>query len=78
MNIEIMYISFFIIYYLIATFFFCNILYNPRFNLKLINKKTKEQKKPSIIFIIIFSLFWIISIPLSINKGENDDERPNH
>lgn len=64
------YIMSFIIYYLIATFFFCNILFNPRFNLKLINRRTKEEKEPSLIFLIFFCFLWITYIPLSINKGE--------
>ena len=70
MNVGKIYLITFIIYYLIATFFFYNIIFNPRFNLKLINKRTKEEKKPAIIFIIFYSLFWIITVPSSIKKGE--------
>lgn len=56
----------FIIYCLIATFFYVNILFNPRFNLILIHKKTGQEKQPSISFIAFFCLLWIIYIPLSI------------
>ena len=60
----------FIIYYLIATFFLCNILFNSRFNLTLVNKKTKEEKDPTTRFIFFYCLLWIFFIPLSIYKGE--------
>ena len=59
-----------IVYYLIATFILLNIVFNPRFNLIMVNKKTKEEREPSSGFIIFFCLFWIISVPLSIYKGE--------
>lgn len=67
---ERIYIITFLIYYLIATFVFCNILFNSRINLTLINKRTKEEKEPTSTFIILYSLFWIIFIPLSKRGGE--------
>ena len=67
---ERIYIITFLTYYLIATFVFCNILFNSRVNLTLVNKKTKEEKKPSNIFLILYCLLWIISIPLSKFGGE--------
>jgi len=67
---ERIYIITFLIYYLIATFVFCNILFNSRINLTLVNKRTKEEKEPTSIFIILYCLFWIISIPLSKRGGE--------
>lgn len=69
MNKYVFFITF-IVYYLIATFIFSNILFNSRINLTLVNKKTKEKKEPSLIFLIFYSLLWIIYIPISINKGE--------
>ena len=57
------------IYYLIGTFILLNIVFNSNFNLILVNKKTKEEKEPSSSYIIFYSLFWIITIPLSIKKG---------
>ena len=59
----------FIIYYLIGTFILLNIVFNPNFNLTLVNKKTKEEKEPSSSFIVFFSLLWIIYIPLTVWKG---------
>lgn len=67
---ERIYIITFLIYYLIATFVFCNILFNSRINLTLVNKRTKEEKEPSSIFLILYCLFWIIFIPLSKFGGE--------
>ncbi len=67
---ERIYIITFLIYYLIATFVFCNILFNSRINLTLVNKRTKEEKEPTSTFIILYSLFWIIFIPLSKRGGE--------
>lgn len=67
---ERIYIITFFIYYLIATFVFCNILFNSRINLTLVNKRTKEEKEPTSTFIILYSLFWIIFIPLSKRGGE--------
>lgn len=67
---ERIYIITFLTYYLIATFVFCNILFNSRINLTLINKRTKEEKNPSSIFLILYCLFWIIFIPLSKRGGE--------
>lgn len=64
------YILTFFTYYLIATFVFCNILFNSRIKLTLVNKKTKEEKNPSSIFLILYCLFWIIFIPLSKFEGE--------
>lgn len=66
------YILTFLTYYLIATFVFCNILFNSRVKLTLVNKKTKEEKNPSSIFLILYCLFWIISIPLSKFGGEEE------
>ncbi len=63
-------ITTFIIYHLIATFFLCNILFNPRINLTLVNKKTKEEKDPTISFLCLYCLLWIFFIPISIYKGE--------
>ena len=63
-------ITTFITYYLIATFFLCNILFNSRINLTLVNKKTKEEKDPTISFLILYCLLWIFFIPISIYKGE--------
>lgn len=60
----------FIIYYLIATFIFINFLFNPNLELTLVNKKTKEEKRPTNRFLLFYSLFWIIFIPISIYKGE--------
>lgn len=67
---ERIYIITFLIYYLIATFVFCNILFNSRINLTLVNKRTKKEKEPTSTFIILYSLFWIIFIPLSKRGGE--------
>lgn len=67
---EHIYILIFFTYYLIATFVFCNILFNSRIKLTLVNKKTKEEKNPSSIFLILYCLFWIIFIPLSKFGGE--------
>lgn len=67
---EHIYILTFFTYYLIATFVFCNILFNSRIKLTLVNKKTKEEKNPSSIFLILYCLFWIIFIPLSKFEGE--------
>ena len=50
---EKIYIITFLTYYLIATFVFCNILFNSRINLTLINKRTKEEKEPTSTFIIL-------------------------
>ena len=72
MNIKTIFIITFITYYLIATFIILNIALNPRWQLKLINKKTGETKEPSTFFIIFFCLLWIIFIPLSINN-EGDE-----
>lgn len=67
---EQIYILTFFTYYLIATFVFYNILFNSRIKLTLVNKKTKEEKNPSSIFLILYCLFWIIFIPLSKFGGE--------
>ena len=67
---EHIYILTFFTYYLIATFVFCNILFNSRIKPTLVNKKTKEEKNPSSIFLILYCLFWIIFIPLSKFGGE--------
>ena len=64
------YITFFLTYYLIATFLLFNILFNSRINLTLVNKKTKEEKKPTTTFLILYCLLWIIFMPLSKHKGE--------
>lgn len=66
------YLITFIIYYLIATFFLINIILNPKIKITLINKKTKEEKEPSIKFLIFYCLLWIIFIPLTAFKGEED------
>ncbi len=62
----------FIIYYLIATFIFFNLLFNSKLKLTLINKKTKQEKEPSTQFLMIYCCLWIIYIPLSIFKGEQE------
>ena len=72
MNIKYIYLITFIIYYLIATFIFCNLLFNSNLNVTLVNTKTKEEKNPSSIFLILYCLFWIISIPLSKFGGEEE------
>lgn len=72
MNIKTVCIITFFIYYLIASIFFFNILFNPKFNLILVNKKTKKEMQPPTAFIILFCLLWIIYIPLSIFKGEQE------
>ena len=59
----------FVTYYLIGSFILLNIIFNPNFNLILVNKKTKEEKEPSSSFVVFYSLFWIIFIPLSVWKG---------
>jgi len=59
----------FIIYYLIGTFILLNLVFNPNFNLTLVNKKTKEEKEPSSSFIVFFCLLWIIYVPLLVWKG---------
>lgn len=55
----------FIIYYLIATFIFFNLLFNSKLKLTLINKKTKQEKEPSMQFLMIYCWLWIIFIPIS-------------
>jgi hypothetical protein len=60
----------FIIYYLIATFIFINFLFNPNYNVTLVNKKTKQEKEASVLFLIFYSLFWVIFVPLSKYEGE--------
>jgi len=67
---ERIYIIFFLTYYLIATFLLFNILFNSRINLTLVNKKTKEEKKPTTTFLILYCLLWIIFMPLSKHEGE--------
>lgn len=59
----------FIIYYSIGTFVLLNILFNSNLNVTLVNKKTGEEKEPSSSFVVFYSLFWIIFIPLSVWKG---------
>ena len=61
-----------IIYCFIALFWFLNILFNPSFNLILVHKKTKETKEPTIFFIMFFCLLWIIYIPLSLRRQNNE------
>lgn len=60
----------FIIYYLIATFIFINFLFNPNYNVTLVNKKTKQEKEAPVLFLIFYSLFWVIFVPLSKYEGE--------
>lgn len=67
---ERIYITVFLTYYLIATFLLFNILFNSRINLTLVNKKTKEEKKPTTTFLILYCLLWIIFMPLSKYEGE--------
>lgn len=66
---ENIYLIIFAIYYLIGTFILLNILFNSNLNVTLVNKKTGEEKEPSSSFIIFYSFFWIIFIPLTIWKG---------
>lgn len=70
MNIKYIYLITFIIYYLIATFIFCNLLFNSNLDVTLVNTKTKKERKPSIIHLAMFSMLWIIFMPLSEYKGE--------
>lgn len=70
MNIKNIYLITFIIYYLIATFIFCNLLFNSNLNVTLVNTKTKKEKKPSIVQLAMFSMLWIIFMPLSKYEGE--------
>lgn len=71
MNKEIIYLLIFIVYYSIASFIFFNFLFNPNIELTLVNTKTKKERKPSMKFLVFYSLFWIISIPFS-KYGGND------
>lgn len=65
-----LYLVIFITYYSIASFIFLNFLFNPNIKLTLVNKKTKKEKHPNNIILILYCLFWIISIPLSKREGE--------
>ena len=64
------YILIFIIYFSIATFIFCNFLFNPNLNMVLVNKRNQKEKSPSIKFLMFYCLFWIIFVPLSKHEGE--------
>ena len=66
------YLITFIIYYLIATFLLVNIILNPKIKLTLVNKKTKEEKEPSAKFLFFYCLLWIIFMPLTVFKGEEN------
>ncbi len=60
---------FFIIYYLISTFIFLNLIFNKRIDFEMVNKKTGEVRQPNLMFIITFSLFWIVFFPKAVIKG---------
>ena len=59
-----------ITYYSIASFIFFNFLFNPNLELTLVNTKTKKERKPSMKFLVFYSLFWIIFMPLSRYGGK--------
>ena len=63
----------FIIYYLIATFIFGNFLFNSNLKLVVVDSKTKKEKTPSTRFLAIYSILWIIFLPISIYKGGDSE-----
>ena len=72
---EIIIIRIAITYFLIGTIILFNLLFNPRLTINTINIETKEIKPVSSLFLILFSLFWIILFPiLLINRNKIEKE----
>lgn len=61
-----------IVYWIIATFFLFNILFNPRFRLVWVNTKTGERTEPPYWIVVLISLYWIyFAVKFIIKGGKN-------
>lgn len=61
-----------IVYWIIATLFLFNILFNPRLRLVWVNTKTGERTEPPYWIVVLISLYWIyFAVKFIIKRGKN-------
>ena len=72
-----MFVTFFIIYYIIGTIILMNLLFNPNVKVQMQNKKTKKFREPTSTDLILIALFWIIVLPIAVLKSRERDMKEN-
>lgn len=61
-----------ILYWILATLFLLNFLFNPKVRLVWVDKKTGERTEPSYLLVVLFSLYWLyFAVKFIIERGKN-------
>lgn len=61
-----------ILYWILATLFLLNFLFNSKVRLVWVDTKTGERTEPPCVIIVLISLYWIyFAIKFIIKRGKN-------
>jgi succinate dehydrogenase/fumarate reductase cytochrome b subunit len=62
-----------IIYFLIGTYILISLLFDKSITFEVVSKRTGKVVDPPTWYLILFCMFWIIMVPVSIKNAKEEE-----